>query len=62
MNSWKSFFDEERTIGEKVQEAVNDIGIRPGKLSLIFWFFWLQVCTALALLVASILLPIWLLC
>nr|DAE28426.1 MAG TPA: hypothetical protein [virus sp. ctLl75] len=31
-------------------------------MSLIFWFFWLQVCTALSLLVASILLPIWLLC
>nr|DAN52359.1 MAG TPA: cytochrome c oxidase subunit [Caudoviricetes sp.]DAS07723.1 MAG TPA: cytochrome c oxidase subunit [Caudoviricetes sp.] len=31
-------------------------------MSLIFWFFWLQVCTALALLVASVLLPIWLLC
>lgn len=55
-----SIFENEKTIEQNIKESLTEIGDNPKRFVKIYWFFFLQVCLSLFLLVWSILLPIWL--
>lgn len=46
---------------EKLGEALSEVAMKPQKLSLIFWIFWLQICLAVFLFVCSVLLAFYVL-
>ncbi len=55
---WSFFFREDMPMSARVSKAVEEIAHKPRKMSGLFWFFWLQICLAVALLMASVLVPI----
>lgn len=55
-----SIFENEKTIEQNIKESLTEIWDNPKRFVKIYWFFFLQVCLSLFLLVWSILLPIWL--
>ena len=52
-----SIFDNDKTLEENTRDAISEIAEKPHKLSCLFWFFWIQICFAVFLLVLSALLP-----
>lgn len=52
----KSIFFNEMPL-EKLKATVNKAKEKPIKVSLIFWFIFIQVCLAVFLLVSSFILP-----
>ena len=59
MNEWTSIFENEKTLEQNIREALEEVGEKPTRISKMFWFFFLQICIAIMLLVFSILFPIW---
>ena len=60
MNSqWEAFFENEKSIEEKIKEAVSEIEKKPSKLCWLYWFFFIQFCLSVFLLIMSVLIPIW---
>lgn len=55
-----SIFESDIPLRDQVNDSISKISEKPSKLSGLFWFFWIQICLAVLLLVASVLLPIWL--
>ena len=50
-------FKNDLPITEHVKDSLGDITKKPYRLSLLFWFFRLQICIAVFCLVISLLLP-----
>ena len=53
-----SIFENDTPMGEQVKKSVEDIAENPRKFCSFFWFFFIQICLAIFLLITSILMPI----
>jgi hypothetical protein len=56
-----SFFESDIPLEEQVKDSIQEVTKRPLKLTGLFWFFFIQLCLAVFLLVMSALLPYFLL-
>lgn len=52
-----TIFKNDLPLSEQVKDSVENIAQKPYKLSILFWFFWLQICVAAFILIMSVLLP-----
>ncbi len=59
-NIWDFIFENDKTVQENIVEWINQVGENPIKFTKMFWFFFIQFCIALILLILSVLFPIWL--
>ena len=53
-----AIFENDEPVVEQVKNALQQIGEKPSRFFKMFRVLWIQICIALALLNASILLPI----
>ena len=56
-----SIFENDTPMGEQVKNSLTEIWEKPWKFCKFFWFFFIQICLAIFLLMTSLLLPIWIL-
>jgi hypothetical protein len=52
-----TIFENDRPLSDQVKDNLKNVTENPHKLSLMFWFFRLQICIAVFILIMSILLP-----
>ena len=53
-----AIFENDEPVVEQVKNALQQIGEKPSRFFKMFRVLWIQICIALALLIAFILLPI----
>lgn len=56
-----SIFENDLPVWEQVKNSLLEVWEKPKRFMKFFWFFFIQLCLAIFLLVFSFLLPIWLL-
>lgn len=53
-----SIFENDTPMGEQVKNSIENIWEKPSKFCKFFWFFFIQICLAIFLLITSFILPV----